>query len=103
MYIGEQLGDLSDRKLAWAAQLGVEHVVVNKMKDNGVQQDDGTWRVEPIKATQKRFPDLWAGGPGRDKAIEIITQNIRTAGEAGIACLKYNCNIIGILRTGRTV
>lgn len=126
MYIGEQLSDLSDRKLTWAAQLGVEHVVVNTVRDTGIQQEDGTWRVEPIKALQKRFaqhglspdvwnlgieaayyerqrfPDLWTGGPGRDRAIATIQQNIRTAGEAGIGCLKYNCNIIGILRTGRT-
>ena len=50
MYIGEQLGDLSDRKLTWVSQLGVEHIVVNTMKDTGIQQEDGTWKVEPIKA-----------------------------------------------------
>jgi mannonate dehydratase len=126
MYIGEQLGDLSDRKLAWVAQLGVEHVAVNTVKDTGIQNDDGTWNVEPIKALRQRlasfgltadvlnlgieasyyerqrFPDLWAGGPGRDKAIETITQNIKAAGDGGAPALKYNCNIIGILRTGRT-
>src|SRR5437868_5402575 len=26
-----------------------------------------------------------------------------TAGDAGVPCVKYNCNIIGILRTGRTL
>ena len=126
MYIGEQLSDLSDRKLAWAAQLGVEHVAVNTLKDTGIQNADGTWNAAPIKALHKRladngltldvlnlgieasyyerqrFPDLWSGGPGRDKAIETIVQNIRTAGEADVPALKYNCNIIGILRTGRT-
>lgn len=126
MYIGEQLGDLSDRKLAWVAQLGVEHIAVNTVKDTGIQNEDGTWNVQAIKALQQRmgdfgltaevlnlgieasyyerqrFPDLWSGGPGRDKAIETIIQNIRAAGEAGAPALKYNCNIIGILRTGRT-
>jgi len=126
VHIGEQLSDLSDRKLTWAAQLGVEHVVVNSLKDTGIQAEDGTWSVAPIKALQQRlagfgmsmdvlnlgieaayyerqrFPDLWSGGPNRDAAIATIIQNIRTAGEAGVPCLKYNCNIIGILRTGRT-
>lgn len=126
VHIGEQLSDLSDRKLAWVSQLGVEHVVANTTRDTGIQNDDGTWNVEPIKQLfarvrshgvsldvlnlgieasyyeRQRFPDLWTGGPGRDAAIATIQQNIRAAGEAGAACLKYNCNIVGILRTGRT-
>ncbi|HEV8636872.1 MAG TPA: mannonate dehydratase [Chloroflexota bacterium] len=126
MYIGEQLGDLSDRKLTWAAQLGVEHVAVNTLKDTGIQNEDGTWNVPPIRALQRRlaefgitmdvlnlgieaayyqrqrFPDLWTGGSGRDRAIDLLVQNIRAAGEATVPCLKYNCNVIGILRTGRT-
>jgi mannonate dehydratase len=124
--IGEQLSDLSDRKLAWVSQLGVERIVANTTRDTGIVNDDGTWNVQPIKELQKRlkshgltmdvlnlgieaayyerqrFPDLWAGGPGRDAAIALIQQNIQAAGEAGVPTLKYNCNIIGILRTGRT-
>src|SRR5436309_821423 len=126
MYIGEQLSDLSDRKLTWAAQLGVEHVAVNTLKDTGIQNEDGTWNVPPIRALQRRlaefgitmdvlnlgveaayyqrqrFPDLWTGGAGRDRAIDLLVQSIRAAGEATVPCLKYNCNVIGILRTGRT-
>ena len=126
MYIGEQLSDLSDRKLTWAAQLGVEHIAVNSVRDTGIQNPDGTWNVRPIQELKRRlagfgitmdvlnlgveaaqydrqrFPDLWTGGPGRDRAIELLSQNIRAAGEAEAPCLKYNCNVIGILRTGRT-
>ena len=122
--IGEQLSDLSDRKLDWVAQLGVEKIVANTTKDTGIVNDDGSWNVQPIKDLQRRveshglsmevlnlgieasyyerqrFPDLWAGGPGRDAAIATIQQNIQAAGEAGVPTLKYNCNIIGILRTG---
>src|SRR6185295_16819233 len=47
--IGEQLSDLSDRKLAWVAQLGVEHVVANTTKDTGIVNEDGSWNVQPIK------------------------------------------------------
>jgi mannonate dehydratase len=126
MYIGEQISDLSDRKLTWAVQLGVEHIAVNTVNGTGIQNEDGTWKVQAITELQRRltgfgltmdvlnlgieaahydrqrFPDLWTGGPGRDRAIELIQQNIRIAGEAAVPCLKYNCNIIGILRTGRT-
>jgi len=103
-----------------------EHIAVNSLKDTGIQNQDGTWSVEPIKALlrrlkgfgltadvlnlgieaaqydRQRYPDLWTGGPGRDRAIDLLLQNIRTAGEAAVPCLKYNCNVIGILRTGRT-
>ncbi|MBM4418549.1 MAG: mannonate dehydratase [Chloroflexi bacterium] len=128
MHIGEQLGDLSDRKLTWVAQIGVEHVAVNTTAGTGIQNDDGTWNVAPIRAMvnrlrrgfglsadvlnlgieavyyeRSRFPGLWTGLDGRDAQIGTIVQNIRAAGEAGVPCLKYNCNIIGILRTGRTV
>src|SRR5688500_4162176 len=121
MYIGEQLSDLSDRKLAWVAQLGVEHIAVNSLRDTGIQNEDGTWDVQPIKALQRRlegfgitmdvlnlgieasyyerqrFPDLWCRGPACEKAVDTIVQNIRAAGEAAVPVLKYNCNIIGIL------
>ncbi|HLG51532.1 MAG TPA: mannonate dehydratase [Chloroflexota bacterium] len=124
MYIGEQLNDLSDRKLTWIAQLGVEHIAVNTTKP--VENEDGTWDVARIKALQKRlasfgitmdvltldlqstymthhrFPGIMRGLPSRDAEIEIIKQNIRAAGEAGVPCLKYNLNLLGVPRTGRT-
>ena len=45
MYIGEQLGDLSDRKLTWAAQMGVEHLAVNSTITTGIENPDGTWEL----------------------------------------------------------
>jgi len=38
----------------------------------------------------------------RDAEIEIIKQNVRAAGEAGVPCLKYNLNYLGVPRTGRS-
>jgi len=124
MYIGEQLGDLSDRKLAWAAQLGVEHLAVQT--DQGIANPDGTWSVPEIKKvqtrlaehgmrmdvltlglesvymTRARFPGIMQGQPSRDAEIEIVKQRVRAAGEAGVPCLKYNLNLLGVPRTGRT-
>ncbi len=126
MYIGEQLGDLSERKLTWAAQLGVEHVAVATPTIRGIEQEDGTWDVAALKSTkvylesfgiafdvlalnmqsnymtQQRFPGIMRGLPSRDAEIEVIKQNIRAASEAGIPALKYNLSLIGIPRTGRT-
>src|SRR5438105_12042966 len=126
MYIGEQLGDLSDRKLTWAAQMGVEHLAVNSTITTKIENEDGSWRVPVIKAVQERlksygmtmdvltlelqssfltehrFPGIMRGLPSRDAEIEIIKQNVRAASEAGIPCLKYNLNLLGVPRTGRT-
>ncbi len=129
MYIGEQLNDLSDENLTWAAQMGVEHIAANSTHGpgtEGVENPDGTWRVEGILAVKQRlaefgitmdvlsldlqstytanqrFPNIMRGTPGRDDEIEIIKQNVRAAGEAGVPCLKYNLNLLGVPRTGRT-
>lgn len=129
MYIGEQLNDLSDENLAWAAQMGVAHVAVNSTHGPGteaIENPDGSWRVEGIRAvqqrlatfgitmdvlsldlqstyvTRQRFPRIMLGQPGREDDIAIIQQNVRAAGEAGVPCLKYNLNLLGVPRTGRT-
>src|SRR5207237_3611803 len=49
VYLGEQLNDLSDENLAWAAQMGVAHIAVNATRGpgtEGIENPDGTWRVE---------------------------------------------------------
>ena len=126
MYLGEQLSDLTDHKLTWAAQLGVEHLAVNSTKTTKIENDDGTWDVRAIKAVQERlatfgmtmdvltldlqssyltdhrFPGIMRGLPSRDAEIEVIKQNVRAASEAGVPCLKYNLNLLGVPRTGRT-
>jgi mannonate dehydratase len=129
VYIGEQLNDLSDENLAWAAQMGVQHIAANSTHGPGteaIENPDGTWRVEGIRAVQERlatfgitmdvlsldlqstyvmrqrFPRIMLGQEGRDEDIEVIKQNVRAAGEAGVPCLKYNLNLLGVPRTGRT-
>jgi mannonate dehydratase len=123
MYLGHQMGDLSDRKLQWAAQLGVEHLACESRA--GIERDDGTWDAQGIKdlqgrlarwgisldvlalnlpsqyITRQRFPGIMLGAPSRDAEIEVIKQNVRAAGEAGVPCLKYNLNVLGVPRSGR--
>ncbi|CAA9216996.1 MAG: Mannonate dehydratase [uncultured Chloroflexi bacterium] len=124
MYLGHQTHSLSDEKLQWIAQLGVEHVACENRQ--GIEREDGTWDVQGIRdaqarlknwgitmdvlalalpsviPTRQRFPEIILGTPGRDKAIETIQQNIRTAGEAGVPALKYNLNLMGVARTQRS-
>jgi mannonate dehydratase len=124
MYLGHQMGNTSDEKLQWVAQLGVEHIACESRE--GIENEDGTWNVQGIKniqarlanwgivmdvlalnlpsqiPTRQRFKEIMLGTEGRDAAIEVIKQNIRAAGEAGVPALKYNLNLMGVARTGRT-
>ena len=128
MYIGEQLNDLSDENLKWAAQMGVQHIAANSTHGPGteaVENPDGTWNAEAIRAvqdrldgygitmdvlsldlqstyvTRQRFPRIMLGQEGRDDDIAVIQQNVRAAGEAGVPCLKYNLNLLGVPCTCR--
>ena len=53
----------------------------------------GTLLIDTIRGNTAR----------RDAHLDLITHNIRVAGEAGVPCLKYALHMIGIPRTGRTV
>ena len=40
MYLGHQMGNMSDEKLQWVAQLGVEHIACESRQ--GIENEDGT-------------------------------------------------------------
>jgi mannonate dehydratase len=125
MYIGEQLSNLSDARLTLSAQLGVEHVAAHTATSAAaaggvpIVRDDGTWDVRGIEALQRRlssfgltldvlaldvealWPSLLRGAPDRQARLDVLAQNIRAAAEAGVPCLKYRVQPIGIPRTGR--
>lgn len=127
MHIGHMLSDVSPRKLAWVAQLGVEHVVLAGLNETGIENSDSTFDVAAIREVQARcrefgisldvmtlgmearfiaqarFPGIVLGLPSRDAEIELVKRRIRAAGEAGVPCLKYNFTLLGVPRTGRTV
>ncbi len=123
MYIGEQLGRLTDERLTLSAQLGVEHVAAHSYAGSGVEGvapgPDGRWEVAGIRALQGRLgrfgitldvlaldvEDLWWSlllrAPDREARLEVARDNIRVAAEAGVPCLKYRFQPLGVLRTGR--
>src|SRR5262245_30044754 len=53
MFLGHQMRDVSDQKLQWAAQLGVEHIACENRA--GIEREDGTWDGEGIKALKARL------------------------------------------------
>jgi mannonate dehydratase len=120
MYIGEQLSNPTDARLTLAAQLGVEHVALHSPpRDSGVVRADGTWDVAGLRGVQKRLgafgitldvlgldvEQLWwkllTRDPTCDALIEVLCRNIEAAAEAGVPCLKYRMQPLGVLRTGR--
>ncbi len=120
MYLGEQLTDPSGARLALAAQLGVEQVALHRVPPaSGAVGDDGSWNATKLRALRERYRreldlglevlgldvervwlQLLADDPAANRTLERIAQNVRAAGEAGIPCLKYRIQPLGVTRTG---
>lgn len=121
MYLGEQLPKPTDARLTLAAQLGVEHIVVEMGSELYDASETGRWEVARIRQLQARAAvngisvdviglemgslllDIIRGNIARrDAQLAVIAHNIHAAAEAGVPCLKYALHMIGIPRTGRT-
>lgn len=118
MYIGEQINNPTDERIRLSRQLGCENIVVDLRPNVEVSGDDGRWEADKVGAFRDRIEaqgvklDVMAldvgsllldsiYSPERATASRAILQaNIRAAGEAGIPCLKYNVQMVGITRTG---
>jgi len=119
MYLGEQLSEPSDERLTLSALLGVEKIALHTVpRDSGATLADGRWDAAALVALRQRLDgfglqldvlgldvervwgQLLLGAAEAETTLERITQNVRTAGEAGIPCLKYRIQPLGVLRTG---
>ncbi|QDC10805.1 TIM barrel protein [Oceanicola sp. D3] len=118
MYIGEQISFPTSERLRLSRQLGCERVVIDARPLDEVMGPDGRWDAEKIRAFTARvaaeglrvevmaldvgsllLDSLYA--PERAEALaEELRANIRAAGAAGIPCLKFNVQMVGITRTG---
>src|SRR3954447_22794121 len=52
--------------------------------------------------TKSENPDIMLAGPNRDRQIDDICKMIENCARAGIAGVKYNMTILGVVRTERT-
>jgi len=120
MYISEQLLNPDERRLRLSAQLGVEHVVLDNRGTEMVSAAGGVnaWDSARLKAYRQ-----WVEGfdlkldvfaldvgsilldslldlEGARRQRDVLAQNIKKAADAGITCLKYNVQMVGITRTG---
>ncbi|MBL8345032.1 MAG: mannonate dehydratase [Rubrivivax sp.] len=121
MYISEQLLDPSAERLRLSAQLGVGHVVLDNRGTELVSAASGgvtAWdagRLRDYRRWVEGFGlrlDVFAldvGGilldsiidlAGAKRTREVLARNVQVAADAGITCLKYNVQMVGITRTG---
>lgn len=120
MYISEQLLNPDERRLRLSAQLGVQHVVLDNRGSELVSASDGVsaWDTAKLRAYRQWVEsfdlklDVFAldvGSilldsitdlEGAKKQRAVLAQNIQKAADAGITCLKYNVQMVGITRTG---
>jgi len=120
MYISEQLLNPDECRLRLSTQLGVEHVVLDNRGTELVSASGGVSEWDARKLADYR---RWVEGFGLkldvfaldvgaillDSLVDLesakkqratLAQNIRKAADAGIDCLKYNVQMVGITRTG---
>lgn len=121
MYISEQLLDPSAERLRLSAQLGVQHVVLDNRGSELVSSSGGA--VRAWDAGRLREYRRWVEGfglevdvfaldvgsilldslvdlEGAKKSRDMLARNVQAAADAGIGCLKYNVQMVGITRTG---
>jgi mannonate dehydratase len=120
MYISEQLLNPDERRLRLSTQLGVHSVVLDNRGTELVSARGGVSEWDEQKLTDYR---RWIEGfdlkldvfaldvgsilldsltdlEGAKKQRAMLAANIQKAADAGITCLKYNVQMVGITRTG---
>src|SRR5688572_23066275 len=110
-------GAATDERLAYAKQLGVDDVVIQRPPVGG----DGFWSFKELVLLRTRCQDAglrlaaigggvpmeWIikamlGQPGRDEQIERYKESLRNVGRAGIPVLGVNWHPDLVWRTSRT-
>ncbi len=115
--------DSSDEALPVLAALGVEHICCTlpssrldlhwsveeltrlreRVESHGIKLDMAPLPLSSNYITKYENPEILLGkSPERDREIDDICQMIRNAAKAGIPALKYNLNILGVVRTEPT-
>lgn len=120
MYISEQLLNPDERRLRLSTQLGVERVVLDNRGTELVSARGGVSLWDAAKLHDYR---RWVEGfglkidvfaldvgailldslvdlDGAKKQRDVLARNVQIAADAGIPCLKYNVQMVGITRTG---
>src|SRR6266568_4619773 len=120
MYISEQLLNPDERRLRLSTQFGVQSVVLDNRGTELVSAAGGVaeWDARKLAAYRMWIEsfglklDVFALDVGAillDSLVDLdgakkqratLARNIQRAADAGITCLKYNVQMVGITRTG---
>ncbi len=120
MYISEQLLNPNEQRLRLSSQLGVEHVVLDNRGTDLVSSQDAIAAWDAAKLRDYRqwiegfglkldvfaldvgsiLLDSMVDLEGAKKSRAVLAENVQKAADAGITCLKYNVQMVGITRTG---
>ena len=119
MYISEQLINPDERRLRLSSQLGVQHVVLDNRGTELVSAASGVIAWDAKRLLEYR---RWVEGfdlqidvfaldvgsilldsiidiQGARKQRTVLAENVQKAADAGLTCLKYNLQMVGITRT----
>lgn len=120
MYISEQLLNPDERRLRLAAQFGVPGVVLDNRGSELVSAPGGVaaWDAGKLAGYRRWVEsfglkldvfaldvgaillDSLVDLEGARKQRAVLADNVKKAADAGIPCLKYNVQMVGITRTG---
>lgn len=126
MYIGTQSVARNDSDYEVWAQLGIKHITASpslpwnewtveklssfreKINSFGIELDMISLPLTPQSIDSDHAKSgtrniLYGKSPERDKEIELICNIILIANKVGIRALRYNMNLVGILRTEDTI
>ena len=115
--------DSTDEALRVLAAFGIEHIcstlpsakldaswtveeltrLRERVESHGIHLDMVPLPLSSNYITKYESPEILLGkSPERDREMDDICQMIRNAAKAGIPALKYNLNILGVVRTEPT-
>jgi len=120
VYLCEQLLNPDARRLRLSTQFGVQHVVIDNRGTDFVSAVNACtrWDVTKLRAYRAWIEgfDLKVDAFALDvgsilldslvdlasarKSRDTLAHNVQIAADAGITCLKYNVQMVGITRTG---
>jgi mannonate dehydratase len=104
-----------DDRLTFARQLGITQIIFHTPDLRG----NGYWEFQDLVLLRTRvesfgcklfgvenmprnfYDKVRLGLPGRDEQLELVCKTITNMGRAGIHCLGYDFNLVGVWRTGR--
>ena len=104
-----------EERLRFVKQLGIDYVIMHTPELRG----DGFWEFQDLLLLRTRiesfglklygienvprtfYDKVRLGLPGRDEQLEKMGVLIRNMGRAGVGCLGYDFNLVGVWRTGR--